>query len=182
MKQKRIMQDAEGHVICGFRKKMMSAAAHITVDDQSEATPPPPLPFFKSLQSRLPMNLINTPIKNLTTLAIATIKRQGQGADIYLHKPPMHIDNVTTNGLPVAIHIDGNVIRKEYDFMMGNMNDNPFKIARVVRKVNLNGQESYSIEIGPNVDVAFMSMCTYAIDELFSDNTTTDDYCSPELE
>ena len=146
MKQKRIMQDAEGHVICGYCKKMMSmsAKASITVDDQSGAT-----------------------------LAIATIKRRGilSGADIYLHNPPMHIDNVTTNGLPVAIHVDGNVVRKEYDFMMGNMNDNPFKIARVVRKFKLiNAQDTYFLEIGPNVDVAFMSMCTYAIDELFSEN------------
>jgi len=148
MQQKRIMEDTEGRAICGFRKKMlsMSGEAQITVDDQSGAT-----------------------------LAIATIKRRGilalSGADIYLHNPPMHIDNVTTNGLPVAIHVDGNVIRKEYDFMMGNMNDNPFKIARVVRKFKLlNPQNTYFIEIGPNVDVAFMSMCTYAIDELFSEN------------
>ena len=150
MKQKRIMQDAEGHVICGYRKKMMSksATAYITVDDQSGAT-----------------------------LAIATIKRRVSGvafisgADIYLHNPPMHIDNVTTNGLPVAIRVDGNVYRKEYDFMMGNMNDNPFKIARVTRKLKLiNANDSYFIEIGPYVDVAFMSICTYAIDELFSDN------------
>ena len=54
--------------------------------------------------------------------------------------------------------------------MMGNMNDNPIKIARVVRKLKfLNAQDSYFIEIGPKVDVAFMSMCTYAIDELFSE-------------
>ena len=65
MQQKRIMEDAEGRAICGFRKKMMSMSgtAHITVDDQSGAT-----------------------------LAIATIKRRGMlalsGADIYLHNPP----------------------------------------------------------------------------------------------
>ena len=148
MQQKRIMEDTEGRAICGFRKKMMSmsGAAHITVDDQSGAT-----------------------------LAIATIKRRGilalSGADIYLHNPPMHIDNVTTNGLPVAIHVEGNGVRREYDFMMGNMNDNPFKIARVVRKFKLlNPQNTYFIEIGPNVDIAFMSMCSYAIDELFSEN------------
>ena len=148
MQQKRIMEDTEGRVICGYRKKIMSmsGAAHITVDDQSGAT-----------------------------LAIATIKRQVSGlfisgADIYLHNPPMHIDNVTTNGLPIAIHVEGNGVRREYDFMMGNMNDNPFKIARVVRKFKLiNAQDTYFIEIGPNVDVAFMSMCTYAIDELFSE-------------
>ena len=68
---KRIMEDAEGHVICGYRKKMMSmsATAYITVDDQTGAT-----------------------------LAIVTIKRQVSGlffsgTDIFLHNPPMHIDN-----------------------------------------------------------------------------------------
>ena len=64
----------------------------------------------------------------------------------------MHIDNVTTNGLPVAIHVEGNRDRKEYDFMMGNMNDNPFKIARVVRKLKfINANDSYFIEIGPGI-------------------------------
>ena len=153
MRQKRIMEDAEGHAICGFHKKMRSgsATAYITVEDQSGAT-----------------------------LVIATIKQRREGlsfsgADIYLHDPPMHIDNdVITSGLPVSIHIEGSVIRKEYDFMMGNMNDNPFKIARVVRKLKFfndqNRNDSYFIEIGPNVDIAFMSICTYAIDEIFSDN------------
>ena len=71
----------------------------------------------------------------------------------------MHIDNVSTNGLPVAIHVEGNVIRKEYNFKMGNMNNNPFKIARVVRKLKLiNATDSYFIEIGPNVDVAMPKM------------------------
>ena len=88
----------------------MSATAYITVDDQSGAT-----------------------------LAIATIKRRGSGvfmtgADIYLHDPPIYIDNITTNGLPLAIHVEGNVIRKEYNFMMGNTNNNPFKIAPVVHQ------------------------------------------------
>ena len=148
---KRIMEDATGQVVCGYRKKLEflvnTATAYITVDDQSGAT-----------------------------LAIATIKRRRSGlyisgADIYLHNPPMHIDNVTTNGLPVAIHVEGNGVRREYDFMMGNMNDNPFKIARVVRKLKfINANDSYFIEIGPNVDVVFMSMCTYAIDEIFSEN------------
>ena len=61
------MEDAEGHVICGYHKKMMSmsAKAYITVDDQSGAT-----------------------------LAIATIKKRSSGilmtgADIYLHNPVM---------------------------------------------------------------------------------------------
>ena len=149
MQQKRLMEDPQGHAICGYHKKVlsMSGTAYITVDDQSGAT-----------------------------LAIATIKSRTSfpiisGADIYLHDPPMHIDNVTTDGLPVAIHVEGNIMRKEYDFMMGNMNDNPFKIARVVRKLKfINANDSYFIEIGPNVDVAFMSMCTYAIDEIFSEN------------
>jgi len=149
MRQKRTMADSEGHEICGYQKKMLSmyATAYITVKDQSG-----------------------------TTFVVATIKRQSNfsleaSADIYLHNPPMHIDNVTTSGLPVAIHVEGDIISKKYDFMMGNLNTNPFKIAQVVRSYKAFApNDSYFIEIGPNVDVAFICICAYAVDELFSNN------------
>ena len=82
----------------------------------------------------------------------------------------MHIDNVTS-GLPVAIHVEGDIIAKKYDFMMGNLDTNPFKIAQVVRSFKTFApNDSYFIEIGPNVDVAFICICAYAVDELFSNN------------
>ena len=62
-------------------------------------------------------------------------------------------------------------IAKNYDFMMGNINTNPFKIAQVIRRFQgFFENNSYFINIGPNVDIAFICMCAYAIDELFSDD------------
>ena len=92
-------------------------------------------------------------------------------ADIYFHKPPVSIDDVTTNGLPVAIYVEGDIVSKKYDFMMGRIRTNPYKIAQVVRKYDaFYENNSYFINIGPNVDVAFICMCAYAIDELFNDD------------
>ena len=82
----------------------------------------------------------------------------------------MSYDDVTTSGLPVSIHVEGDIVSKKYDFMMGNLNTNPYKIAQVVRKFKMiQENNSYFIEIGPNVDVAFICICAYAVDELFSE-------------
>ena len=108
-------------------------------------------------------------------MVLATIKKQSNfqlesSADIYLHNPPMSIDDVTTSGLPAAIHVEGDIMSKKYDFMMGNLNTNPYKIAQVVRKFKMfQENNTYFVEIGPNVDIAFISLCAYAIDELFSE-------------
>ena len=118
---------------------------------------------------------------NNGTMVVATIKRQSSfsfsfeadaaRADVYLHNPPVSIDNVTTSGLPVSIHVEGDIIAKKYDFMMGDLNTNPYKIAQVVRQFQVFFENNtYFLEIGPNVDIAFMCMCAYAVDELFRDN------------
>ena len=98
-------------------------------------------------------------------------------ADIYFHNPPVSIDDnkfkydVTTSGVPVAIMVEGDIIAKKYDFMMGRIRTNPYKIAQVVRKYDaFYENNSYFINIGPNVDVAFICMSAYAIDELFRDD------------
>ena len=83
----------------------------------------------------------------------------------------MIIDEVTCRGKPVSITVEGDIIAKKYDFMMGNIHTNPFKIAQVVRKFQAFFENnSYFINVGPNVDVAFICMCAYAIDELFNDD------------
>jgi len=148
MREKRKMEDVNGVEICGYQKKLLSmhATAYITIKDQSGST-----------------------------FVVATIKRQSNfqmvaSADIYFHNPPVSIDDVTTSGVPVAIMVEGDIIAKKYDFMMGNINTNPYKIAQVVRKFQAFFENnSYFINIGPNVDVAFICMCAYAIDELFND-------------
>ena len=146
----RIIENIERKEICGYQRKPLSkyGTAYITVKDQME-----------------------------TTMVIATIQRKSNSsletnADIYLHDPAMNIDNVTTTGLPVTIYVEGDMINKNYDFMMGNVNTGWFKIAQAARKWKdkLTIKDSYFLEIGQNVDVAFICMCALAIDELFSDN------------
>merc|ERR1711988_1656587 len=73
--------------------------------------------------------------------------------------------------LTADIHVAGDIIAKKYDFMMGDIEDNPYKIAQVVRKIKmLMANDTYFLNIGPRVDIAFIIMSAFAIDELFSDD------------
>ena len=149
---KATMIDVNGQYICGYRKKLLSMndKAYITIEGPSG------------------------------TMVVATIKTQSNfslesSAYIYIHNPPMNIetiDDVITSELPVSIHVEGDIMSKKYDFMMGDLDTNPYKIAQVVRKMfkTIFENSSYFVEIGPNVDAAFICICTYAIDELFSDD------------
>lgn len=76
---------------------------------------------------------------------------------------------MSTRGLSPDIHVAGDIISKKYDFMMGDMENNPYKIAQVVRKLKMiTKNDTYFVNVGPKVDIAFIVMCAYAIDELFS--------------
>ena len=151
MHEKATIRDINGQNICGYRKKYLSMheAAYITIQGP-----------------------------NGTTMVVATVKRQSNfsleaSADIYIHNPPMSIDNVTTSGRPVSIHVEGDILSKKYDFIMGigYLNTKPYKIAQVVRNYRAFFEnDTYFVEIGPNVDTAFICICAYAIDELFSDD------------
>ena len=55
--------------------------------------------------------------------------------------------------------------------MMGDLDHNPYKIAQVIRKFKMIAENnSYFLNVGTKVDVAFVCMCAFAIDELFSDD------------
>lgn len=67
--------------------------------------------------------------------------------------------------------IAGDIISKKYDFMMGDIENNPYKIAQVVKKFKMIAENNtYFLNVGPKVDIAFIVMCAFAIDELFSDS------------
>lgn len=148
MSGKRKMLDAEGAPICGYQKKLLSmhATAYITIESEGK------------------------------TLVVATVKQRSlmsfeANADIYFHQPPVDVDAVSTEGLVADISVEGDIISKKYDFMMGDLNTHPFKIAQVVRRLLSFDAErnTYYVNIGPKVDVAFICMCVIAIDEIFSD-------------
>ena len=53
---------------------------------------------------------------------------------------------------------------------MGDIENSPFKIAQVVKKFKMIAENNtYFLNVGPKVDIAFIVMCAFAIDELFSD-------------
>merc|ERR1712025_1006316 len=116
MTNKRTMTDPEGRVIAGYRKKLLSlhATAYITLEVNGE------------------------------TMVFATIRRKMQltpGAKIFIHNPPVKLDDVTTEGLTADIHVAGD------------------KIAQVVRKIKmLMANDTYFLNIGPRVDIAFIVM------------------------
>jgi len=144
MSGKRTMMDSEGVEIAGYRKKLLSmhATAYITGESGGK------------------------------TMVYATVKKESMmslvsSAEIFIHNPPMDIDNVTTDGVAPQIRVEGDFMAKKYDFMMGDR-DNPYKVAQVVRKwLTTYEHTSYFVNIGTNMDIAFVCMCAMAIDEIF---------------
>jgi len=109
-------------------------------------------------------------------LVIATIRDAmkmacTKSAEVFLHNPPVSVDNVSTEGLVPFMHVEGDIISKKFDFMMGDLETEPFKIAKVERSWETWFEaNSYYVVIGPNVDIAFICICAFAIDELFCDD------------
>ena len=86
-------------------------------------------------------------------------------------QPPVLLEDISTEGLSPDILVAGDIISKKYDFMMGDIENNPYKIAQVVKKFKMIAENNtYFLNVGPKVDIAFIVMCAFAIDELFSDS------------
>ena len=46
-------------------------------------------------------------------------------------QPPVLLEDINTKGLSPDILVSGDIISKKYDFMMGDLDNNPYKIAQV---------------------------------------------------
>ncbi len=54
------------------------------------------------------------------------------GSDLMIHcQPPVLLEDISTKGLSPDILVAGDIISKKYDFMMGDLDNNPYKIAQV---------------------------------------------------
>ena len=151
MTGQRILTDCEGIEIAGYEKKLftMHASSYITIEKQG------------------------------CTMVLAKLKREIvpliTSADIYIYDPPVKMTYekpISTDGVPVAIHVEGDIRSKKFDFMMGDPDPlrdrRPYKIAQCVRQWGIfEGNNTYFLEIGPNVDIAFLCICAYALDEMF---------------
>ena len=47
------------------------------------------------------------------------------------YQPPVLLEDISTKGLSPDILVAGDIISKKYDFMMGDLDNNPYKIAQV---------------------------------------------------
>ena len=149
------MRDVNGQDICGYRRKLLSmrARSYITIEGPSGTM------VVATVERHIEFSL----------------KRSIPYADIFIHNPPMSIDDVTTSGLPVSIHVFESKFSKTYDFMMGNLDNNPYKIAQVAQiahnqRPQYTRDNGYFVEIGSNVDFAFICICAHAINNLVSND------------
>ena len=147
LRDRRTLLNSEGMEIAGYHKKLFSLrdAAYITQEWDG------------------------------ITYVYATIRKSSyfaefftDDADIFIHNPPLckGRDNLDTDGISPHIIISGDFFGKNYDFMMGSA-----KVAQVVKKWRwfTTSTDTYFVNIGPNIDVAFICMCVMAIDELYHD-------------
>jgi len=146
MHDKCTLIDARGNELAGYRKRLMATrrTAHITIE------------------------------RNGQTLAVATIRQQSHfqnqhnaDADIYIYPTPQDVEgSVSYSGMTPSITVDGSTLRrtKKYNFMCGRT-----KIAHARRKNThmTSSRDTYFLKVGFNVDIAFLTMCTLAMDELF---------------
>jgi len=142
------MEDVEGGPVVGYQKKLLSwhNTAYITIDQDGET-------------------MVTASIRQ------SEVMQWAKSADIYLHEPPVSLEGVTTQGLMPSIHVEGDIMAKKYDFMMGDLQTEPYKIAKVERSWETWFEaDNYYVVIGPNVDIAFICICAFAIDELFNDD------------
>jgi len=152
-RQKRKLFDNNGTVVAGYQKKFLSmhSTSYITIQD---------------------------PDRPGEVLVVASVTKASSvswvaNADIYLHQPAVSLSSVSHAGLTPDIKVEGDIRGKTFDFMM-QKDGSPVRIAQIVRKFQLLTIEknTYYLEISPNVDVAFISLCAFALDEMFKEYET----------
>ena len=142
-KGKRTLMNSKGVEIAGYKKKSTSlhSTAYITGEVGGKT-------------------VVYATVKHGSYL-----KTFGPRVDVYIHKPPVDIYAVTTDGLTPEIKAKGDFDNKNYNFMMGSQ-----KLAEVLPEwMNTKENNSYFVNIGRNVDIAFVCMCAMAIDEITSE-------------
>jgi len=121
---------------------------------------------------------IQDPDRSGEVLVLASITKASSmswvaNADIYLHQPAVSLSSVSHSGLTPDIKVVGDIRGKTFDFMM-DKNGSPTKLAQIVRNFQMFTFErnTYYLEISPNVDIAFITLCGFALDEMFKEYKT----------
>jgi len=155
--------DAKGKEIANFRKERFGAGkrAHITVKNNGL--------WSKKSEGKV--------------LAVATLdhgsEQAGNNCQIYIHSPPISVDEFNINNMKPDIIVEGDVMLKEYQFIVEEREGKLLKIGRAVHDLSeLNSEENdpeslstgvYYLQVGRNIDLAFLVLCAHAMDMMFWD-------------
>jgi len=123
------------------------------------------------------------------TLTAATLyqgkNQSGNSCQIFLHNPPIPAEEFKLDSKLPDLIVEGDVMLKEFNFIVDNKIDKPVKIGRAVHditelkdeKVNMKvdpdtiNQNNYWLQAGRNIDLAFLVLACHGMDLMFYDES-----------
>ena len=110
-------------------------------------------------------------------------------------QPPIPVEDFNTNNMNPAIMVEGDVMLKEYQFIVEENKEKLLKIGRAVHDLSELGHDEvrtndelkriicyiiqtspeslstgvYYLQVGRNIDLAFLVLCSHAMDMMFWD-------------
>jgi len=121
-------------------------------------------------------------------LCLATVDKPpnmpGNCCNIYIHDPPIFAEDFDPNFKSPGLTIEGDVMLKEFDFMLKTDMGEVIKVAKVVHEladlqektesVSVLPPSAYFLQVGRNIDMAFIVLATHAMDQMFYDKGLED--------
>jgi len=105
--------------------------------------------------------------------------RPGNSCQIYIHNPPILTEEFDPEKAEPALTVEGDVVLKEYDVLAKDAAGQTVKVARglhdlsemegVKMNVAVDKGNVYFLQVGRNIDVAFLVLCAHAMDQMFYD-------------
>jgi len=106
----------------------------------------------------------------------------GNSCKIFIHNPPIPVTEFNVNSKLPDLVVEGDVMLKEFNFLVDNKIDKPVKIGRAVHDISEIKSEkptvseslnhnSYWLQVGRNIDMAFLALACHAMDLMFWDET-----------
>jgi len=111
----------------------------------------------------------------------------GNTCQIFLHNPPILTEEFDPDSMKPALTVEGDVMLKEYDVLAfvdvldTKLPGQTLKIARALHdlsemegakmNVAVDRGDNYYLQIGRNIDLAFLVLCAHAMDKMFYDKS-----------
>jgi len=106
--------------------------------------------------------------------------RPGNSCQIFLHNPPILTEEFDPDTMKPSLSVEGDVMLKEYVILAGEKEgEQTVKVGRAIHdlselenvKMNVAVDKGnvYYLQIGRNIDLAFMVLCAHAMDKMFFD-------------